>query len=66
MAAIYSELHCNIQDVFNEKGIEILSPAYSAIRDGNHSTIPESYLPENYTVPGFILNRISKMAKTGK
>ncbi len=35
MAAIYSDLHCNIQDVFNEKGIEILSPAYSAIRDGN-------------------------------
>jgi len=66
MAAIYSDLHCNIQDVFNEKGIEILSPAYSAIRDGNHTTIPESYMPENYTVPGFIVNRITGRGKTGK
>jgi small-conductance mechanosensitive channel len=39
-ALIYSNLHQHIQDVFNEKGIEILSPHYRAERDGNMSTIP--------------------------
>ena len=40
MAAIYSGLHQNIQDYFNAAGVEILSPAYSAFRDGSPSTIP--------------------------
>jgi small-conductance mechanosensitive channel len=37
---IYSNLHQHIQDVFNAKGIEILSPHYRAERDGNMTTIP--------------------------
>ncbi|WP_424963630.1 mechanosensitive ion channel domain-containing protein [Ekhidna sp.] len=41
MAGIYSELHANIQDKFNEAEIEIMSPRYSAVRDGNASTIPK-------------------------
>lgn len=41
MPKIYSELHANIQDKFNEAEIEIMSPSYSAVRDGNASTIPE-------------------------
>jgi small-conductance mechanosensitive channel len=53
--AIYSELHQNIQDGFNEAGIEILSPHYRAARDGNQTTIPEDYLPEDYKAPGFNL-----------
>ena len=53
MALIYSELHKNIQDKCNEAGIEILSPHYAAQRDGNQSTIPEQYLPENYEAPSF-------------
>ncbi|MFM7635186.1 MAG: mechanosensitive ion channel family protein [Cyanobacteriota bacterium] len=40
MMFIYSELHQNIQDKFKEHGIEILSPGYTALRDGNASTIP--------------------------
>lgn len=40
MTFIYSELHQNILDTFNEAGIEILSPHYNALRDGNSSTIP--------------------------
>ncbi|MGC4035657.1 MAG: mechanosensitive ion channel family protein [Chitinophagaceae bacterium] len=40
-AVIYSILHQNIQDVCNERGIEIMSPHYRAVRDGNQSTIPE-------------------------
>ncbi len=40
MANIYSELHQRIQDSFNEAGVEIMSPAYSALRDGSRSTVP--------------------------
>ena len=39
-AMIYSELHQNIQDSFNEGGIEIMSPHCFQLRDGNNSTIP--------------------------
>jgi small-conductance mechanosensitive channel len=53
MAKIYSELHQNIQDKFNEAGVEIMSPHYSALRDGNQVTIPENYLPRSYTSPAF-------------
>lgn len=52
-ALIYSNIHQNIQDVFNERGIEIMSPHYRAARDGNTTTIPAGYLPADYTVPGF-------------
>lgn len=40
MANIYSELHQRIQDSFNEAGVEIMSPAYAALRDGSPSTVP--------------------------
>jgi small-conductance mechanosensitive channel len=53
MASIYSDLHQNIQDTFNEAGVEIMSPHYSSLRDGNQSTVPESYLPQTYQAPGF-------------
>lgn len=61
MAKIYSELHQNIQDKCNEVGIEILSPHYSAIRDGNQNTIPEDYLPKDYTAPGFRIRTLSNL-----
>lgn len=53
MARIYSALHAAIQDKFNEAGIEIMSPIYNAVRDGNQSTIPEDYLPKDYKKPSF-------------
>lgn len=53
MAAIYSGLHQNIQDKFNEAGVEILSPHYRAARDGNMTTIPTNYLPKDYQAPSF-------------
>lgn len=40
LADIYSALHQNIQDRFNEEGVEIMSPHYMAVRDGNAFTIP--------------------------
>lgn len=55
MARTYSNLHQNIQDAFNKGGVEIMSPHYSALRDGNPTTIPEEHLPKNYSAPGFRL-----------
>jgi small-conductance mechanosensitive channel len=52
-AGIYSSLHQNIQDVCNERGIEIMSPHYRAARDGNTTTIPAGYLPKDYKAPSF-------------
>lgn len=45
MGPIYSELFQNIQDTFNEAGVEIMSPTYIATRDGNASTIPTNPNP---------------------
>jgi small-conductance mechanosensitive channel len=53
VARVYSDLHAHIQDSFNEGGVEILSPAYSALRDGNHTTIPAHYLDREYRRPAF-------------
>lgn len=44
LAQIYSDLHQNIQDRFNEAGVEIMSPHYMAMRDGNETTIPKNDL----------------------
>jgi small-conductance mechanosensitive channel len=57
MYYIYSQLHANIQDQFNQAGVEIMSPAYAALRDGNTVTIPPDHLPQDYQAPGF---RVSK------
>jgi small-conductance mechanosensitive channel len=48
MARIYSELHQNIQDTFNEAGMEIMSAHYMHLRDGNRTAIPDPYLPKDY------------------
>jgi len=50
---IYSHLHQNIQDSFNEAGVEIMSSHYSNIRDGNKSTVPDDHLPKDYVAPSF-------------
>ncbi|PQB05375.1 mechanosensitive ion channel domain-containing protein [Aureitalea marina] len=59
-AAIYSELHANIQDAFNEAGVEILSPHYRAARDGNILTIPPDYIPPDYKAPSFRVSNTKK------
>jgi small-conductance mechanosensitive channel len=53
MARIYSDLHQNIQDKFNEAGVEIMSPHYGAMRDGNSIAIPADYVPKTYQAPSF-------------
>jgi small-conductance mechanosensitive channel len=42
MDNIHSHLHEAIQDMFNQAGIEILSPSFYALRDDNSLTIPEA------------------------
>ena len=56
-AETYSSLHAAIQDAFNAAGIEIMSPQYHALRDGNTLTIPESQRPAGYVPPGFRVQR---------
>lgn len=60
MAKIYSDLHQNIQEKFNEAGIEIMSPHYAQIRDGNRTTIPREYLPVGYEPEGIRIMRTEK------
>jgi small-conductance mechanosensitive channel len=42
---IYSNLHANILDEFHGHKVEITSPAFRAMRDGNALTIPEVQAP---------------------
>lgn len=51
MAHFYSELYKNILNEFNKANVEILSPHYSAYRDGNASTIPTNEPTESTKNP---------------
>jgi small-conductance mechanosensitive channel len=53
MQFIYSDLHRNIQDFFNEGGVEICSPHFASLRDGNTIAVPPQYVPREYSVPEF-------------
>jgi small-conductance mechanosensitive channel len=53
MRGTYSGLHANIQECFNEAGVEIMSPNYFALRDGNPVTTPSQHLPRDYAAPAF-------------
>jgi len=55
MAKIYSDLHRNIQGKFNDAGVEIMSPHYSSVRDGNQVAIPADSRPKGYSAPVFRL-----------
>jgi small-conductance mechanosensitive channel len=58
MALTYSVLHQNIQEKFNEAGVEIMSPHYSSLRDGNQTSIPASYLAESYKPQPFRVGKV--------
>jgi len=60
MADTYSVLHQNIQDHFNRGGVEIMSPHYGALRDGNRTTIPAEHLPPVYHAPAFRLTQVGQ------
>jgi small-conductance mechanosensitive channel len=66
MPWIYGELHQNIQNKFNEAGVEIMSPHYTQVRDGNQTTIPADYLPADYEAPAIrIVTTETKGRKEG-
>lgn len=52
-AGMYSNLHTNILDSFHAAGVEIMSPRYSAVRDGNHVAMPDANVPTGYQAPAF-------------
>ncbi len=58
----YTKLHANIQDKFNEAGIEILSPAYHVNRLSQETTIPPDYRAKSYAPPPIDLS--VKLRKT--
>jgi small-conductance mechanosensitive channel len=64
MAQTYSDLHQNIQDKFNEAKIEIMSPHYAAVRDGNRTAVPEGYLPKSYTPRSFRIFPFGDISKS--
>ena len=49
----YAALHARIQDAFFAAGLEIMSPHYTALRDGNAVAVPEGFRPPDYQAPGF-------------
>ena len=57
MVDIYSELRQNIQDRFNAAGVEILSPHYTSLRDGNNSSVPAKDEKPPVRNPGFRILR---------
>ena len=60
---LYSGLHRNIQDKFNEGGVEIMSPHYVQLRDGNEPAIPSQYVPKDH-IPGALQVRVDGIKKT--
>ncbi len=63
MAIILAQFHENIQDKFNEAGVEIMSPHYTQLRDGNRTAIPEQYLPKHYQAPGLRIWPLGSLQK---
>lgn len=66
MAITYSDLHTNIQDKFNAAGVEIMSPHFSSVRDGNRTAIPDDYLPKGYAAPAFRLGVVADITDVFK
>ena len=52
---ISAVLRRNLLDVFNTKGVEIMTPSVSAVRDGNQPAIPADYDPKPLSNPGIQL-----------
>lgn len=60
MANIYSDLHRNVHDRFNQEGVEIISPHYMALRDGNTIMVPEKDRAPDYRVPAFRVKSVTE------
>jgi small-conductance mechanosensitive channel len=65
MAGIYSDLHQNIQDRFYDAGVEIMSPHYASLRDGNEVAIPPDKRAPNHTAGAFRVRPIGGGGEAG-
>ena len=65
MFVTYSNLHANIQDCFYAAGVEIMSPVYHSLRDGNKTAIPAEFLPADYRPQGFRVETADDAAAAG-
>ena len=53
MIDIYAALHARVQDEFYAAGVEIMSPHFTALRDGNTMAIPQAFRGAEYRAPAF-------------
>ncbi len=58
MAVLTSDLNNSILEEFNKAGVEIMSPHYSALRDGNASTIPAAEPPKTPVPPKNVVDQV--------
>jgi small-conductance mechanosensitive channel len=65
MVATTSRLHQAIQDRFHAAGVEIMSPHYASIRDGNAVAIPADQLPGSHEPRSFRVERVERSASPG-
>lgn len=59
MVNTYAVLHANIQDTFFAAGVEIMSPHFTALRDGNTVAIPPADRPAGYAAPAFRVEQVA-------
>ena len=62
MVDTYAALHAQIQDAFYAAGVEIMSPHYTSVRDGNTIAVPEAFRPADYQARRF---RVEATAPSG-
>lgn len=65
MVNTYAVLHANIQDTFFAAGVEIMSPHFTALRDGNTVAIPPADRPAGYTAPAFRVEQVAVEPASG-
>jgi small-conductance mechanosensitive channel len=61
MVFTYAELHQHIQDQFNLAGVEIMSPHYTSLRDGNTITVPPAHRAADYEAPAFRIRQTESL-----
>jgi small-conductance mechanosensitive channel len=59
---VLSELNQNVQDAFFRSGVEILSPHFAQLRDGNKAAIPDEWLPPGERTRAFKVSAVVRDA----
>jgi small-conductance mechanosensitive channel len=60
MPETYAALHARIQDAFYAAGVEIMSPHYTSVRDGNTVAIPAALRAPDYQARPFTIETVSR------